>query len=221
VALRPGAPFSVGPHSPRARPPQRADGGHVSTSHGNPLGVEALRGFFEGPFFALLPLLALCVLACAWSVIRRFRRSRGLKRLQMKWLATGAGVVTALYAAAIVVSLLTGQASSSAPQPTWLTVLDQVALYSFVLIPAVLIPAAVGAAILRHRLYDIDVLINRALVYGALTAVLALVYVAGVVGVGGALRALRGRRATASPLRRRPSRSPPCSAPLGRASRPS
>ena len=73
-------------------------------------------------------------------------------------------------------------------QPGWLTVLDQIGLFSFLLIPA-----AVGAAILRHRLYDIDVIINRALVYGALTVVLALVYVAGVVGVGGRLRAVGGQ----------------------------
>ena len=57
----------------------------------------------------------------------------------------------------------------------------------------VLIPIAVGIAILRYRLYDIDVIINRALVYGALTAVLTLVYVAGVVGLGGVVREATGR----------------------------
>jgi len=154
----------------------------------NPLGVEALGPFFDGSFYALLLLLPLCIVACAWSLIRRFRRSRDHERLQLKWLATGAGITAALFLFSIVASFLTGALTSAAEEPDWLTVLDQISLFSFLLIPA-----AVGAAILRHRLYDIDVIINRALVYGALTAVLALVYVAGVVGVGGRLREVGGQ----------------------------
>lgn len=152
----------------------------------NPLGVEALGPFFDGyPFYVLLLLLPLCILACAVSLIRRFRRSHGHERLQLKWLATGAGITATLYFLAIVAGTLAG---NQPEEPVVLTVLDQFALFSFLLIPA-----AVGAAILRHRLYDIDVIINRALVYGALTAVLALVYVAGVVGVGGAVREVGGQ----------------------------
>ncbi|CAN5566393.1 hypothetical protein BH20ACT21_BH20ACT21_18530 [soil metagenome] len=154
----------------------------------NPLSVEALGPFFEGPVSALLLLLPLCTVACAWSLIRRFRRSRGHERLQLKWLASGAGAVAALFLFSIVASFLTTAQWGSAEEPGWLTVLDQIGLFSFLLIPA-----AVGTAILRHRLYDIDVIINRALVYGALTAVLALVYVAGVVGVGGTLREVSGQ----------------------------
>jgi hypothetical protein len=60
-----------------------------------------------------------------------------------------------------------------------------------------LIPAAIGIAILRHRLYDIDVIINQALVYGALTGVLALVYLAAVLVVGNLLRALSGQSSNA------------------------
>ncbi len=58
------------------------------------------------------------------------------------------------------------------------------------------IPVAVGIAILRYRLYDIDLLINRALVYGSLTTTLALVYVGGVVGLQAVLRALTGQKST-------------------------
>ncbi|HZJ52067.1 MAG TPA: hypothetical protein VFF07_14795, partial [Actinomycetota bacterium] len=155
----------------------------------NPLGVEALEPFFDGPFFALLVLLPVCILACAGGLIRRFRRSHGQERLQLKWLATGAAITASFYFVAVVGSLLTTSVTDrSSVEPGWLTVVDQISLFSFLLIPA-----AVGAAILRHRLYDIDVIINRALVYGALTAVLALVYVAGVVGVGGRLREVGGQ----------------------------
>ncbi|MDQ3218371.1 MAG: hypothetical protein M3Q18_11095, partial [Actinomycetota bacterium] len=154
----------------------------------NPLSVEALGPFFKGPVSALLLLLPLCILACAVSLIRRFRRSRGHERLQLKWLASGAGAVAALFLFSIVASFLTTSPTRSAEEPGWLTVMDRISLFSFLLIPA-----AVGVAILRHRLYDIDVIINRALVYGGLTAVLALVYVAGVVGVGGTLREVSGQ----------------------------
>ncbi|MBA2313273.1 MAG: hypothetical protein H0V97_10820 [Actinobacteria bacterium] len=145
----------------------------------NPLGLDALRPFTG----ALLPLLPLCMLGCASSLIWRFRRSRGRERLQLKWLASGAGVTATIYLFAMAFSLSQDTPWSGKGNPLWLNVLQWVAIYSFVLIPA-----AVGVAILRHRLYDIDLIINRALVYGALTAALASAYVVGVVGVGGLLR---------------------------------
>jgi hypothetical protein len=58
------------------------------------------------------------------------------------------------------------------------------------------VPIAVGFAVLKYRLYDIDVIINRTLVYGSLTAVLALVYVGSVVSLQAALRALTGQEST-------------------------
>ena len=153
----------------------------------NPLGVEALRPFYDGPFIALLVLLPVCILASAVALIRRFRRARGPERLQLKWLATGAAITAALYFVAIVISNISPVTGGSA-EPAWRIVLQNISLGSFLLIPA-----AIGAAMLRHNLYEIDVIINRALVYGALTAVLALVYVAGVVGVGGQLRQAGGQ----------------------------
>ena len=83
------------------------------------------------------------------------------------------------------------------------------------------IPIAVGFAVLRYRLYDIDLLINRALVYGSLTAMLVAVYLGSVVGLQAVVRALSGQESTLavvastlaiaalfSPLRRRARRPP-------------
>ena len=58
------------------------------------------------------------------------------------------------------------------------------------------VPVAIGFAVLKYRLYDIDLLINRALVYGSLTAMLAVVYVGSVVGLQATLRALTGQEST-------------------------
>ena len=136
----------------------------------NPLGLDALRQVLNA-FYVLLPLLPLCILACAVSLIGRFRRSQGQERLQLKWLAAGAGVSAILYLLAMAFTLSLGAHWSGRETPVWLTLLQNLALYSFVLIPV-----AIGFAVLRYRLYDIDVIINRTLVYGVLTALLALTY---------------------------------------------
>jgi hypothetical protein len=80
---------------------------------------------------------------------------------------------------------------STGTQPLWLGVLQDVELLSFAGIPV-----AVGIAVLRYRLYEIDLLINRALVYGTLSAMLALIYVGGVVGMQAIFRAITGQEST-------------------------
>lgn len=79
----------------------------------------------------------------------------------------------------------------AAGTPLWLGLLQQAALVSFTAVPI-----AVGFAVLKYRLYDIDILINRALIYGPLTVTLALVYVGGVVGLQALLRGLPGQEST-------------------------
>jgi hypothetical protein len=101
-----------------------------------------------------------------------------LERQQIKWLAFAAS--------AIPVWFLTN-APIEAASRTLFEVMEA-------LIFVALIPVAAGVAILRYRLYDIDVIINRTLVYGALTAILVLVYVGGVVGLQALLRALTGQQ---------------------------
>jgi hypothetical protein len=154
----------------------------------NPLGIEALSGVISA-MSALVLLIPLCIIGCAAGLIQRFRRSRGLERLQLKWLAAGAGASAAAYLVAMIVSIPYGWSISTTP--SWVTLIQNTALFSFLLIPV-----AAGIAMLRHRLYDIDLIINRTLVYGAVSALLALVYVAGVFGVGGVLRSVTGHQSS-------------------------
>ena len=147
----------------------------------NPIGIETLGenlpliGVFEGLF------LVAAVGAVA-SVVVRFRRSRGVERQQMK-----------LFAYVILVliggSVLAGGISD-------VTSVGWLGNISFVLsmLGLVCLPIAVGTAILRYRLYEIDIIINRTLVYGPLTATLALVYFGGVATTQLVFRALTSQQ---------------------------
>jgi hypothetical protein len=118
-------------------------------------------------------LMMACGLACLGALLLRFRRAHGIERQQLKWLLFASAVTIAIF---LVVQPNTSN--------TW----ELGLLLALPLMPSV--PVAAGVAILRYRLYEIDRLINRTLVYGLLTAVLGLGYAAGslifilVVGVG-------------------------------------
>ena len=156
--------------------------GEIPASGGivNPLGIEALRPVSDllGPFVFVLYFAFL--FASAASLVVRFRRSGSVGRQQIKWLA---------FAALFIPLWFLTNAPIEAASRTLFIVIDA-------LIVSALIPVAAGIAILRYRLYDIDVVINRALVYGSLTVTLALVYVGSVVGLQAALRALSGQEST-------------------------
>ena len=104
----------------------------------------------------------------AGMLVLRFRRSVGIERQQLKWL---------VYAAIPVVAV--GPLSSVVPGK-WIQVLSSFS--------QICVPVAIGVAVLRYRLYDIDVLINRTIVYGATTAVIAAAFFGGVVVLQAALR---------------------------------
>jgi hypothetical protein len=143
----------------------------------NPLGVRGISGVLELCFGVGLMTAWACVLASAVSLALRLHRSEDQERQQLKWFAYAA----TLGALALVTgTLVRGIASFDVVG----TVLQ------FAALP--FLPVAVAIAILRHRLFDIDLIINRTLVYGALTASLALVYVGCVVGLQYAFRALTG-----------------------------
>jgi hypothetical protein len=115
----------------------------------------------------LLPLLGVAAVA---SLVLRFRTARGVERQQLKWLAYAAVLVLAL---GLGGAYLTRRLGAS----EYLVSFFQVA-------PLGVIPVAIAVAMLRHRLYDIDRIINRSLVYGLVTAILGLAYAGGVLGLG-------------------------------------
>jgi hypothetical protein len=118
------------------------------------------------------------------SMVSRLRGSRGRQRLQLKWITYAASLTATSFAAAFAADLLTDLRAASD------------ALFLLGVVGFAGIPVAAGVAILRHKLYDIDRIINRTLVYGALTATLALVYVGSVVSLQAALRSLTGQEST-------------------------
>ena len=133
----------------------------------NPIGLNGVPDPEEGALGAVLfGLLGFCAVAAVASVVLRFRRSRGVERQQLKWF-TYAGLLAVLW----------GLAPNYLP---WTLPFEDV-LFGLAI---ALVPIAAGIAILRYRLYDIDRLINRTLVYGLLTAILGLVYAGTVLVVG-------------------------------------
>jgi hypothetical protein len=119
------------------------------------------------------PMLLVAGLGAVISLFVRFRRARGDERQQIKWFASAAALTLA-----------------------WIIVAEQqsgeiVALTGLLVIAS--IPVATGIAILRYRLYDIDRIINRTLVYGSLTVMLALLYFGGVSAIQALFGALTGQ----------------------------
>ncbi len=156
----------------------------IAPKEPNPLGIEALRPLLNASQ-ALILVIPIGVIASLTALVLRFRRSSGVERLQLRWLLTAAAFVALLYAGAMIASIPYSWGEAS--QPGWVTVLQNVVIPSFVLIPL-----AIGVSILRYRLFDIDVVINRAVLFGALAVFITIVYVVIVVGVG----ALVGSRAS-------------------------
>jgi hypothetical protein len=150
------------------------------------LAISALAPAFPpaSPAPPPLPVLLLqltqvvALVASILSLLVRMRRARGDERQQIKWLAYGALPIGAIFVLSfiqpVVVSTFGLEASA------WLFVLQHIAFLS--------VPLAIGIAILRYRLYDIDHLINRTLVYGVTTATIAVAFFAGIVVLQAILR---------------------------------
>jgi hypothetical protein len=141
----------------------------------NPLHLDGSGPLLDAALLVILPLMPACIVAAAVALAMRFRRSRGVERQQLKWLAEAGVIVAGCYLVAMVGQFLKPDAFSGA-DPAWLLVLQNVSLASFALLPV-----AIGIAILRHRLYDIDRILNRTVVYALLTAALVGTYLVSVL----------------------------------------
>ena len=159
----------------------------------NPFGLEALP-WLQGAVYLILPLLPVCMLASAASLVTRYRRSRGEVRQQIKWIAFAASLMGVLYlgimSTGILIWLVSAPETPSdlGTRSLWGALLEDVGVLSFAGVPV-----AIGLAVLRYRLYDIDLLINRTLVYGALTAALVAVYMGSIVVLQGLLHTFIGQ----------------------------
>jgi hypothetical protein len=129
----------------------------------NPYGVDSPVLDVVGGIAVLA--LAIAIVGSPLSLVLRFRRAGRAERQQIKWLALAGAVAGVTFVLALVSyeALPRGVADGA------------------IMVSILMLPVAAGIAILRHRLYDIDVVINRTLVYGALTATLVGAYVGGVL----------------------------------------
>src|SRR5829696_6220831 len=133
----------------------------------NPLGIKGLTSLYKALLYLMSPLL---LVAAALSLFARLHRATGVERQQIKWFAYAAAVsVSATSLAYLIPGLV--------DTPLWFERVGFALNAAF--IPA--IPVSIGIAILRYRLYDIDILINRTLVYGLLTTTLLALYFGGIV----------------------------------------
>jgi hypothetical protein len=149
----------------------------------NPLGIEGFSStYYKAVLFTMAPLLTL---AAALAVFIRLRRALGVERQQIKWF-TYAAVVSVI--ATILAYIIPGVIDT----PLWF---DRAGYaLNIATIPA--LPVAIGIAILRYRLYDIDVVISRTLVYGSLTAILVALYFGVIVVLQRVFVALTGQQST-------------------------
>lgn len=164
------AAVSVAGFISSALAPGRFGGSFASIQ--NPVGIAGTRSALRLLGTVASGIAGPVFLAALASFILRFRGSRGAERQQLKWLA----YATVL----LVLSFAVGDLLQALGLPTSVTSI-------FWVVPLALIPAAAGLAIFGYRLYDIDILISKTIVFGALAAFATAVYVAMVAGVGAAV----------------------------------
>jgi hypothetical protein len=157
----------------------------------NPFGLEGAP-WLVGAQVVLLLLFVACILASAVSLILRYRHSGGEVREQIKWIALAGSFVGLLLSTVLgLIIVAEGMRGSGGSTPLWLQGLLFVMVLSFTGVPV-----AIGFAVLKYRLYDIDLLINRTLVSGSLTATLVALYFGGIVVLQRVFVLLTGQQST-------------------------
>jgi hypothetical protein len=135
----------------------------------NPLAIPVLTGPLLVARGVAFVVAGLAIPVGAWSLVVRFRRGRGVERQQLRWLAVAAVPVAVAAVAALAAPALAG---------------NEVALEEVPGVCLAVLPLAIGAAILRYRLYDLDRIISRTVTYGLLTVLLGGGYAVVVLGLG-------------------------------------
>jgi hypothetical protein len=140
----------------------------------NPFGIDGTEGLASAGGTVAAVLTGFATIAAVASVVVRLRRARGIERQQVKWFAYVVIMIVAGFAVAIASSEL-------ADEHDWAYVTAVTGWFTALIMAAFGIPAATLIAVLRYRLYDIDVVINRTLVYAGLTLSLVASYLAAVL----------------------------------------
>jgi signal transduction histidine kinase len=142
----------------------------------NPVGIEGAKTPLAVLATAGFLGFAACVLAAVASMVVRFRHSRGTERQQLKWFASATLFTTVVFFLGVLATPLVPSAVSTA-------------LQSASLVAFLTLPVAAGIAILKYRLYDLDLVLNKTVVYAALAVFITALYVGIVVGIGALLGA--------------------------------
>jgi hypothetical protein len=147
----------------------------------NPLGIDALGGLLTlvARTWEVIGLILVVVVATA-SLFVRVRRASGVERQQVKWLLYAATLLSVAGLLTLIIEPIgTG----------WVGLV-------FITLGFLSVPVTIGIAILKYRLYEIDIIINRTLVYGSLTATLAALYFGGIVGLQRVFVLVAGEKST-------------------------
>jgi signal transduction histidine kinase len=140
----------------------------------NPVGVGG-RPVQDAAAISTTLMLPIVIVGAA-AIVQRFRHSSGDERLQLKWLTLSTAVVAAMFGVYGVLVIVQGTASPDGRGLTWLENLTILAFLA--------VPISVAFGVLKYRLYDIDIVINKAVVYGAIAVFITGVYLAVVIGIG-------------------------------------
>jgi hypothetical protein len=157
---------AVGPAMPNEYPSGR-----------NPAAIEALGAVLHPIRITVQVAVIVALFLGAFSVVQRSWNARGVERQQSKWVALGAAIMVGSFLLIALVDVVVGT-------------VPEVVSTSLTIVAILAFPSTIAIAMLRHRLFDIDIIINRALVYATLSALLIGAYLALVVAVQGILRPL-------------------------------